>query len=174
MTKDGVEVLIRSIRPEDGPLLIDLFHSLSPRSIYMRFFSPLKALTPEMVARFTQIDPEREIAWVALEKGPSGRIIGVCRLISVPECNRAEVVVVVGDPWQGKGIGARLIENCITIAKERGIKTLWGLVLPENTTVIGMARKYGFPLRWSPTSDAYELEIDLSSITLNGRMPKPL
>jgi acetyltransferase len=83
--KDGLAVFIRPIKPEDAPSFLDLFHTLSPTSVYYRFFSPMKSLSAPMLARFTQIDYDREIALVALqEERPEGKMLGVARVIGDP------------------------------------------------------------------------------------------
>lgn len=173
-TSFGVSVFIRPIKPEDAPLLVDLFHVLSPTSIYYRFFSPLKELSEDLLARFTQIDYDREIALVALDSpgSPEERMLGVARVISDPDGKKAEFAVLVGDPWQGKGIGALLLENCLQIAKERGIETVWGTVLQENTQMLALGRKLGFTVCRVPESSECELTIDLRGVTFDeeGRM----
>ena len=164
-TKDGAEFFIRPIKPEDAPMLVDLFNSLSPTSVYYRFFAPLKSLSHDMLARFTQIDYDRDMALVAM-LGDSGgeRMIGVARLMGDPDGKRAEFSIVVGDPWQGRGVGANLLEHLIFIAKDRGVEYLWGIVLPENTTMLAVGRKVGFRVSRVPRSGDYELSIDLGSM----------
>ncbi|MBW2574619.1 MAG: GNAT family N-acetyltransferase [Deltaproteobacteria bacterium] len=132
------ELFIRPIRPEDAPLLVQLFESLSKQSVYFRFFSPLKQLPHRMLARFTQIDYDREIALVALwEPEPNEKMLGVARVITdVYNRKHAEFSVIVGDSWQGKGIGAELLKRCLSISKERGIEKVTGIVLPENTQML--------------------------------------
>ena len=112
MTKENIQIFVRSVKPEDAPLFIDLFKILSPTSIYYRFFAPIKELKPEMLARFTQIDYDREIALVAIQENADGdRLIGVARIIGEPDGKHGEFAVVVGDPWHGKGIGAVLLQE---------------------------------------------------------------
>ncbi len=166
VTSGGLSVFTRPIRPEDAPLLVDLFHVLSPTSIYYRFFSPIKELSEDMLARFTQIDYDREIALVALEEGAGDgeRMLGVARVISDPDGKRAEFAVLVGDPWHGKGVGALLLERCLRIAKERGIQTVYGTVLRENTQMLALGRKLGFAVCSVPETYECELTIDLSKV----------
>jgi acetyltransferase len=162
ISEGGVPCFIRPIRPEDAPLLERLFNALSPQSVYFRFFSPLKALPHSMLARFTQIDYDREIALIALKESESHeQMLGVARLIRVHGGNRAEFSIVVGDQWQGKGIAAALFKHCLTIAKEQGIEEIWGIVLPENRRMLSLGRKLGFSVNRSPDSREYELKIDL-------------
>jgi acetyltransferase len=165
VTGSGIRVLIRPIKPEDAPLMAGLFETLSPQSIYFRFFSPLKSIPSHLMARFTQIDYDREMALVAIEKvDDRERMLGVGRLTGNPDGSEAEFAVLVGDPWQGKGIGAALLEKCIAIARERGLKFLWGLVLPQNTTMLALGRKLGFQVGRSAGGTEYELRIDLDKL----------
>ncbi len=114
-----------------------------------------------MLARFTQIDYDRDMALVALAKiGQKERILGVSRIISEVRQNRAEFAVVVGDPWQGKGIGAELLKRCLSIAQERGIEKVVGTVLAENIQMLSLGRKLGFKINRTPDGCEYELSID--------------
>ncbi len=159
------ELCIRPIRPEDAPLLVQLFESLSRQSVYFRFFSSLKRLPHNMLARFTQIDYDREIALVAVcEAEPNEKMLGVARFISEIKRNHAEFSIIVGDSWQGKGIGAELLKRCLRIAKERGIEKVWGLVLPENTQMLALGRKLNFNVKKTPGHSEYELIIDLKNL----------
>ncbi len=165
VSEGGLPCFLRPIRPEDAPLLKELFDSLSPQSVYFRFFAPLKALPHKMLARFTQIDYDREIALIALkEDATEEKMLGVARAIRVPGEDRAEMSVVVGDPWHGKGIGAVLLRHCVEIAAEQGIEEMWGIVLPENTRMLALGRKLGCDIRRSPDSRDYELRIDLRKL----------
>jgi acetyltransferase len=165
--REGVgELFIRPIRPEDAPLLVQLFESLSQQSIYFRFFSPLKALPTHMLARFTQVDYDREIALVALlGTEPNEKMLGVARVITnIYDRKKAEFAVLVGDAWHGKGIGAELLKRCLLISKERGIENVWGIVLPENTQMLALGKKLGFTAKKMVGESDYELNIDLTKL----------
>ena len=167
VVKEGVEILVRPIKPEDAPLLVNLFHGLSPKNIYLRFFSPIKSLSHEMLVRFTQIDYDRDMALVAMDTSqPKEEMLGVARLITEPGSKKAEFAVTIRDVWQGKGIGATLMERLMAIAKERGLEYLWALVLSENTKMLALGRKLGFGISRRRGGSEYELKIDLSSISL--------
>ena len=166
VTSAGLAVLVRPIRPEDASLLVELFGTLSPTSIYYRFFGSLKALPHSMLVRFTQVDYDREIDMVALQKtnGDKEQMVATARVISDPDGKRAEFAILVGDPWQGKGVGAKLLERCLVIAKERGIQTVWGIVLHENTGMLALARKLGFEVSKSDEPIELQLTIDLKTV----------
>ncbi|MCF8142338.1 MAG: bifunctional acetate--CoA ligase family protein/GNAT family N-acetyltransferase [Deltaproteobacteria bacterium] len=163
VTRDGRPYGIRPIKPEDASLLIQLFSTLSRKSVYYRFLSPLKALPPQMVSLFTQIDYDRDMALVAVEhRDGEERLLGVARLMVEPGGERGEFAVVIGDSWQGLGIGARLMEDLLAIGKERGMEEIWGLVLPENKTMLNLAQKLGFSIRPSEDRRVYRVALRLS------------
>ena len=159
---EGEGLFIRPIRPEDAPLLVGLFETLSPRSVYFRFFAPLKALNPDMLVRLTQIDYDREVALAAFPEADRSRMLGVARVIREPDGRTAEFAVMVGDPWQGRGIGAELLRRCLVIARERGLARVWGLVLPENRRMIALGRKLGFSVAPDKDSGDFLLRADLT------------
>jgi acetyltransferase len=164
ISTDGLTLAIRPIKPEDAPLLENLFEVLSPTSIYHRFFSPMKLLPHHMLVRFTQIDYDREMALVALDEieNPE-KIMGVARIIGKPNGTEGEFAVVVGDPWQGKGIGAKLLKRCLRIVKERGMQSVWGTALSENKQMLKLARKIGFQISYSSGGHVYEMRLDLKN-----------
>jgi acetyltransferase len=92
-------------------------------------------------------------------------MLGVARIMSHPDEKKAEIAVAVGDAWQGKGVGAVLMERLIAIAKERGKETLLGHVLRENTHMLDLARKLGFTISWDREDRLYGIEIDLRSLS---------
>lgn len=160
-TRGGSEVFIRPIKPEDAPLLVELFGALSKRSIYYRFFSPIKHLSKRMLAFFTQLDYDMDMALVAIDPHePKERIVGVARLMREWGGERAEFAVVVEDAKQGNGIGAVLMERLLAIAGERGIKSLWGYALAENTQMLNLGKKLGFRITRIPGESQYKLEIE--------------
>ena len=160
-------LFIRPIKPEDAPLFVELFNVLTPTSIYYRFFSVVKTLSPEILARFTQIDYDREIAFVALdEREVQERMLGVANIIGEPDGKRGEFSVLIGDPWQGTGIGAKLLLQCLRIARERGMEMVWGTVLAENSYMVALGKKLGFTVQKGDDPSEYKLTIDLKSARL--------
>jgi acetyltransferase len=159
-TKTGIDIFVRPIRPEDASLLVELFESLSPKSVYRRFFTPMKRLPHSMLARFTQIDYDRHIALVALSVSKSKEsMLGVSRVIMERNQKVAEFSVIVSDPWQGKGIGAALLQRCLAIAKDRGIEKVMGTVLAENTQMLALGKKLGFTINRVLGVGEYELSL---------------
>jgi acetyltransferase len=159
----GVPLLVRPIHAGDDERLLDFFDRLSPRSIYMRFFGPMKQLSPAMLDQLTRVDPERHIALVALSQRDNGQsMLGVGRVVTLNNSKQAEFSIVVADAWQGLGIGANLLQRCIDIAERRGIERVWGLVLAENTQMLALGRKLGFTIERAGGAE-FELTIDLAA-----------
>ncbi len=168
VTEGGLRIFVRPIRPDDASLLSELVNASSPASLYLRFFRPMKKLPPEMLARFTQIDYDRDIVLVALQKeGPRERMVGVVRLMADADVLKAEFAVLVGDPWQGRGVGAVLLQQALKAAKIRGMESVWGVALPENSTMLSLGRKLGFTVSRIPETKEYELWIDLAKFRKN-------
>jgi len=94
-----------------------------------------------------------------------GRMLGVSRLLSAPGSDTAEFAIVVGDPWQGCGVGAKLLSRLAAIAVQRGFKTLWGLVLRENRAMIELARKLRWPVIFGTDLSEVEVRLDLTTVT---------
>lgn len=165
--KTGDTLFIRPIRPEDAPLLVTFFSHLSPRTIYYRFFSPLKQLPPAMLARFTQIDYDRSMALTAfLGNQENERMVGVARIIGDADPRTVEFAVMIADEWQGKGIGAELMRRLIAIARSRGVEKIWGTVLAENTQMLALGKKMGFEIKTAADSGCYELRAALQDLNV--------
>ncbi len=166
-TVDGQPFFIRPIRPSDADLLIEHFHSLSSQSRYMRFFSPLKELSRDMLIKLTQIDYDREIALVALMgKNDSQTMVGVSRIIVFPDRTQAEFAIAVSDQWQGKGIGSSLLTQCLKAARQMGIHRVMGVVLSENTQMLKLGKKLGFSIHRVPGGSEYELIIEIDALDI--------
>ena len=148
----GRQLLIRPIRPEDETTLADLIASLDPEDSRMRFFGAMRKLPRSQLARFTQIDYDREIALVAIERDAGGveRSLGEARMVADPDNAVAEFAILVASDVKGGGLGRRLMENLIACARNRGIGELRGETLSENTRMQDLARKLGFTLKTGP------------------------
>jgi acetyltransferase len=159
--KDGTEVLLRPIRPEDEPLEAELIRGLSDETSRFRFFQVMRNITHEMLMGYCNIDYDREMAIIAeLTEGGKKRNIGVGRLITEPGDKRAEFAVVVADDFAGKGLGIKLVDMLIGIGEEKGLETIYGIVLPENTKMMGLCRALGFDSKYG--SGEVEVELKLA------------
>ena len=144
VTDKGLALFVRPIRPEDHQLMVDFWHDLSPDSVYNRFLQHIKTLPQGLVPRHTQIDYDREMALVALDRsGDKERIVGVARLIGHPDGIEAELGMSVGDQWQGRGVAAMLLSLILPIAKERGWKKAWTQIFADNEAALAVAEKIG-------------------------------
>jgi len=141
--RDGTEVALRPIRPEDEPLLHDLAAHMTPEDLRLRFFVPVHGISHELAARLTQIDYDREMALVALH---CGTVLGIARYFADPDRLAAEYAIAVRSDWKGRGVGYLLMNRLIAIARRAGIGELTGEVLHENRTMLAMCRELGFRL----------------------------
>ncbi|MFN2327530.1 MAG: GNAT family N-acetyltransferase [Chromatocurvus sp.] len=146
----GIEfLLIRPIRPEDADMEQRFFDGLSAQSRYYRFMYRLDHLSTAMLARFTQIDYDREMALVAVIDGgqPGERIVGVSRYAVNSDAVSCEFALAVSDEAQGRGIGSQLMEALFRIARNRGLTLMEGEVLAHNRKMLALCRSLGFTLR---------------------------
>jgi acetyltransferase len=166
--RDGTRLQVRPIRPEDADLERAFVAGLSEETRYRRFMQNLPGLTPQMLARFTQVDYDRELALIALGSvRRRERILGVARYVANPDHESAEFAVVVADAWQGRGLGRALMELLIARARARGYSRLVGNVLAINTPMLGLAASLGFV--HAPDSEDPEQVL----VTLNLRRGAP-
>jgi len=149
---DGSDVLVRPIRPEDAVIEQDFVQNLSPESRYFRFMQSMDRLTPMMLARFTQIDYDREMALVAVinEGTDRARMLGVVRYVSNPDRRSCEFALTVADASQQKGIGRQLMLSLMRIARDRGIEVMEGEVLSSNSKMLKLCEKLGFRVVRNP------------------------
>ncbi len=148
--KDGVEVVIRPIRAEDEMLMRGFHASLSDKTVYMRYMSPMllsTRTTHERLARMTHNDYDREIALVVEGKNEQGEkaIFGVARLSKLRGTNEeARFTMLVSDRYQGKGLGKELLTRIIKIGRDERIKRIIALMSPENEAMKRLCRVVGF------------------------------
>lgn len=148
---DGTPLTIRPIRPEDAAIEMEFVDGLSPESRRMRFQSALRSLTPQMLARFTQIDYDREMALIAVdERGGVEREVAVARYMQLPDAKSCEFAIVVADAWQGRGLGYRMMERLVEVARARGFERMIGWVLSANLGMLEMVESLGFEVAADP------------------------
>ena len=148
---------MRPIHPDDASMLQEMMQHLSAESRYFRFVSSIVELPPAMLARFTLIDYDREMALVAVFKerqtGPDGkiiekeRIVGVSRYITNPDQSSCEFALVVADDFNGKGLGSRLMLCIMDVAREKGLAEIEGLVLSQNSAMLRLMKSLGFVIK---------------------------
>ena len=147
--RDGTEVLLRPIRPEDEASHIEFIASLSPEDSHFRFFHYVRSMPRTQLARLTQVDYDREMAFVATRPSPRGgtETIGVVRTVADPANESAELSIVVRSDLKRRGLGAHLLRKAIAYCRSRGTKQLSGDVLAGNSSMLELARRFaGFSL----------------------------
>jgi acetyltransferase len=149
--RSGEALTIRPIRPEDAEAHAAFFGRLTAEDIRWRFFSQLKELPPQQIARLTQLDYDREMAFVAIRIAADGReeLLGVARLIREPDGETGEFAVVVDRQMKGQGLGRQLMERLFAWAQASGIVTIAGQVLADNAPMLAFVKGLGFTLRRS-------------------------
>jgi ribosomal protein S18 acetylase RimI-like enzyme len=160
---DGTKVHVRPIVPEDEPLLIEAVAAMSERSVYFRFFSPMKRLPDALAHRLAVVDYNDRFAVVGTTHKPGGkeRIVGVARYDRVVGTDVAETAVAVVDEFQRRGLGSALLAILAKVASDHGIKTFTLIVLPENQQMLGLLRKMGWIHQARLTGGVYEISFDL-------------
>ena len=163
----GRRFLLRPVRPEDAPAFIRAFEKLTPEDVRMRFFAPMKDLSPAMAARLTQIDYEREMALVLSEPGrqsDTAEIFGVVRVSADPDNEAAEFAIIVRSDMKEHGLGSFLMRRIINYARARGLTRLYGDVLRENEAMLKLCHAFGFALHTLPEEPAiFEVRLELQA-----------
>ncbi|WP_270503022.1 bifunctional acetate--CoA ligase family protein/GNAT family N-acetyltransferase [Kluyvera ascorbata] len=143
--KNGERCLFRPILPEDEPLLQQFIARVTKEDLYYRYFSEINEFTHDDLANMTQIDYDREMAFVAVYgSGDETEILGVTRAISDPDNIDAEFAVLVRSDLKGLGLGGRLLDKLINYTRAHGLLRLNGITMPNNRGMIALARKLGF------------------------------
>jgi acetyltransferase len=143
--RDGHRVLLRPVRPEDEPAHSEFVSRLSPEDSRFRFFHYVRSMPHSELARLTQIDYDREMAFVAIRPGPDGRpeTIGVVRTVADPDNDTAELSIVVRSDLKRFGLGTRLLRKAADYCRSRGTRVLAGDVLAGNESMLELARRFG-------------------------------
>jgi acetyltransferase len=147
--RDGTHVLIRPIRPEDEALYAPFFAEVTEQDLRLRFFAPIKEFSHAFVARLTQLDYARAMAFIAIDAA-SGAMLGVVRLHANANYDAAEYAVLVRSDFKGRGLGWLLMQIMIDYASAEGLQTVEGQVLHDNVTMIAMCRELGFAVAPDP------------------------
>ncbi len=161
--QDGSHLVLRPIRPEDQPAHHEFIGKLSPEDVRFRFFGSVKQLPHSQMARLTQIDYDREMAFIAeIPGGPAGgTTLGVVRTVTDPDNERAEFAVVVRSDLKGQGLGRKLMEKMIDYCRQRGTREIVGQTQTGNDRMLALAAALGFSRRAVPGEEVYELRLDL-------------
>jgi GNAT superfamily N-acetyltransferase len=167
--RDGTKLHLRPIAPEDEPLLHEAVAAMSERTVYFRFFSPIKRMSDAMAHRLAIVDYHDRFAIVATTHRPHGptgkeRIVGVARYDRARDTDVAEVAVAVIDEFQRRGLGSVLLAELARVARAHGIRMFQLIVLPENREMLGLLRKMGWIHQAKLSGGVYEISFDLPEL----------
>jgi len=143
---DGTGVTLRPIQPEDGAAHVAFFDALTPEDVRYRMFTGVRELQPPQLARFTQVDYDREMAFIATRPGPAGgpETLGVARIVTDPDNVKAEFAIIVRSDLKGRGLGRILMNKLIAYCRARGTREVVGETLAQNRPLLSLARNLGF------------------------------
>lgn len=148
--RDGSEQILRPVRPEDEPAVIELLQSLDPETVRLRFFAHIRHFSHTMAARMTQIDYDRELALVVHPAGAPDALRAIGTLIADPDNASGEFALLVRPDHAGLGLGRQLLAALVEHARRRGMGRVWGVVLADNAAMLGLARSMGFVRQRDP------------------------
>lgn len=164
--RNGLEVTIRPLQPDDREAMARAVRLLDRESIYTRLFSYRKELTPAALDRIMKVDPEREVALVVTTGTPPAHtIIAGCRYIELDADDGrrvAEVAFMVEEDYQGQGIAGRLLRHLIAIARARGMKAVEADVLRQNASMLRVFERCGLPMRTRAEAGSVHLSLALT------------
>jgi acetyltransferase len=147
--KDGWRVFVRPIRPEDEPLIHEMLKHVTVQDLRLRFFAPMKEFSHEFIARLTQLDYARAMAFVAFDEA-TNELVGVVRIHSDSVYETGEYAILLRSHLKGRGLGWSLMQMIIEYARSEGLKVIFGDVLAENTVMLAMCRNLGFEVKSDP------------------------
>lgn len=157
--RDGEKVLIRPLTAADGALYPDFLSEVTQDDLRLRFFAPMRQVSPELIDRLIHYDPTKAMAFIAIEEA-SGRMLGVVRLHDDDAGESGEFAILLRTRLKGHGLGWLMMKHMIANAKAKGLKTVRGQVLAENATMLLMCEELGFHIADDP------LERGVKQVTL--------
>ena len=159
---NGAQVTLRPIRPEDAPAHLDFLRSLTSDDLRLRFFGVVQDFSFSDMAKFTQIDYDREMAFIASkDDGGTPITLGVVRTTTSPDNHRAEFAIIIRSDLKGSGLGVLLFEKMIRYTRSRGTAFLIGETLPENKAMQGLSKKFGFNIHVNYEDEIVEMSLPL-------------
>jgi acetyltransferase len=162
--ESGRRVLIRPIRPEDEPAHYDFLAQVTPEDIRLRFFGTVRTLPHSEMARLTQIDYDREMAFVAVAPRPDGRgseTLGVVRTVADLNNEQAEYAILVRSDLKGQRLGRKLMDKMVAYCRSRATKRITGMIMRDNKRMLDMVHDIGFTSHPVPDDDVMEVMLEL-------------
>jgi RimJ/RimL family protein N-acetyltransferase len=147
--RDGEKVLIRPLRADDAALYPDFLAEVTADDLRLRFFAPMREVSPTLIDKLVHYDPAKAMAFIAIEE-PSGRMLGVVRLHDDTGGDSGEFAILLRTRLKGHGLGWLMMKHMIANAKTKGLKVVHGQVLSENTTMLQMCGELGFHVADDP------------------------
>lgn len=165
--RDGRTVIVRGIRPDDKKAMLDAYHALGPRTIYFRFFTAHGEPTATELRAWTEVDSVSVVRLIACLPGAEGEhIVGgasyVMRVTGDPAAG-AEISFTVEDQFQGQGLGGKLLQHLVRIARSAGITHFVADTLLENRPMLSVFEKSGLPMRRRLGGGAVQVRLDLAT-----------
>jgi RimJ/RimL family protein N-acetyltransferase len=162
---DGWRVFVRPIKPDDEPLIHDFLVHVSKQDLRLRFFDSIREFSHQFIARLTQIDYAREMAFVAIDEARD-EIVGVVRLYSGSSHETGEYAILLRSDLKGRGLGWSLMQLIIEYAKSEGLKRIVGQILQENAIMLKMCRELGFEIKTDAEDrGVYDVTLTLDSVS---------
>ena len=163
--RDGEKVLLRPLTASDVSLYPDFLKDVTPDDLRLRFFASMHELAPEMIDRLVHYDPARAMAFIAIEE-TSGRMLGVVRLHDDVTSRNGEFAILLRSHLKGHGLGWLMMKHMISFAKHKGLKSVRGQVLAENSTMLTMCGELGFHSSDDPNERGVKLvELPLDEVS---------
>jgi len=160
--RDGAVVLLRPLKPEDATLYPDCLSEITPEDLRLRYFAAMREVSPELIDKLVHYDPKHAMASIAIDE-TTGKMLGVVRLHNDPADQVGEFAIILRSRLKGHGLGWLMMKHMITYAKDRGLKTVRGQVLAENSTMLNMCAELGF----HATDDPDERGVKLVTLPLD-------
>ncbi len=160
--RDGEKVFIRPLKVEDGALYPDYLAEVTADDLRLRFFAPMREVSPDLIDKLIHYDPEHAMAFIAIAEA-SGRMLGVVRLHDDPNGEGGEFAILLRSQLKGHGLGWLMMKHMIAYAQDKGLETVHGQVLAENSTMLQMCAELGF----HAADDVNERGVKIVTLPLN-------
>jgi acetyltransferase len=147
--RDGEKVFIRPLKPEDARLYPDYLADVTADDLRLRFFAPMREVRPELIDKLIHYDPRRAMAFIAISE-ESGKMLGVVRLHDDRGGFGGEFAILLRSKLKGHGLGWLMMKHMIAFARQKGLQTVHGQVLAENSTMLMMCAELGFHITDDP------------------------
>ena len=147
---DGEQVFIRPLTAADAALYPDFLAEVTANDLRLRFFAPMRQVSPDLIDKLIHYDPDKAMAFIAVAEA-TGRMLGVVRLHDDTDGKAAEFAILLRTRLKGHGLGWLMMKHMIANAKDKGLATVRGQVLAENVTMLQMCEELGFHVGDDPT-----------------------